>query len=229
MKKLFYPLAALLLTALPASAQIEIGDHLYGIPSILTSAKVPYIFDTDNALNKSGNGGGIIYDYDLNKILTVKIPSSDSVYKLDFENYFDENGFSLDVNGDLIISQTLFNDDEDWEYINTVFDNNETYKIKSLEVKKLDGTVIGKIDVSNIDYIGFVKLGNKYYIDVEEYDTSICKYYTISEFRKLLNPTTRVSAIPAMTKSNKTFDLSGRSAHSNARGIIIKGNKKVLR
>lgn len=229
MKKLFYPLAALLLTAAPASAQVEIADHLVGIPSVLTSAKVPYIFETDKELNKGFYGGGTVYDYDLNKILTVQIPSTDHVYKLDFDNYFDENGFCLDVNGDLIISQTLFNDDEDWEYINGIEEN---YRLQTYEVKKLDGTVIGTLDATKYWIDSFVKLGNKYYVNVEEYETentSTYKYYTISEFRKLFNPATRVAATPAMVKSSQTFDLSGRRTRSNAHGIVVKNNKKVLK
>ena len=236
MKKLFYPLAALLLTAAPASAQVEIGDHLVGIPSVLTSAKVPYIFETDKDLNKGFYGGGTVYDYDLNKILTVQIPSTDHVYKLDFDNYFDENGFCLDVNGDLIISQTLFNDDEDWEYINEVIDYSKTDvrldPLRTYEVKKLDGTVIGTLVGYKCWLDAFVKLGNKYYVNVEEYETentSTYKYYTISEFRKLFNPATRVAATPAMVKSGQTFDLSGRRTRSNAHGIVVKNNKKVLK
>lgn len=233
MKKLFYPLAALLLTAAPASAQVVMenyGNGLLGIPCQLTSAKVPYIIDTEEGLKKNGHGKGTIYDHDLNKILTFEIPATDNLGYMDYTDLYDEDGFSLDVNGDLIVSQTLFNDDEDWEYINR---KEETYRLLAYEVKKLDGTVIGTLDATKYWIDGIVKLGKKFYIVVEEdfapNSEGTYKFYTIGEFRKLFNPATRVAATPAMVKSGQTFDLSGRRTRSNAHGIVVKNNKKVLK
>lgn len=247
MKKNFlYALVTLLVCTVSANAQkLMTDDDFIPIPSFFTYDHKPYICMENGNENGKDIDGYFIYDTNLNLVETV---NTGECVSLDLELYIDKNGISFDLaEDDIYLTQTFFNDDADWEYMSPVYetitDEYGSYEdVISYSVKKADGTVIGNIPIKiEIDGLSTEWYGDVYvindvvytsfiYIDYSGYDN---KYYlfTLPEFRKLITGNANdVKPVPAMVKtvSKEAYDLSGRKARNNRKGIIIKDNKKML-
>lgn len=245
MKKYFYLFVALITGAVSVYGQKEISiSELRPIPAAFTYNKVPYLFFGIESSSRGVTGTCEIYDYDLNKVASFDI--SDDIQYERFA-FFNENGHDGE-GSDLCLSQTLFNDDEDWEYICGDYVASEgsfgfiSYTLQSYIIKKTNGEVLGVLDATKyqlsrptILFLGdncFVCLGENLVDNGYGYfKPTVYKYYTLTEFRKLIaDNSSSVQAVPSfvMPANEQTYDLSGRKVAPGTKGIVVKNNKKFL-
>lgn len=228
MKKLFYSLAVLFFCTLAANAQKEIigGKHLNSVPSFFTYDHNPHLLARHSSYDEESESVSTsinIYDKSLNNVESVNMSGSFSNLELDV--CLDKNGLRYYVDN-LYLTQTFFNDDSDWEYIEPVY-GIET--VVSYTIKKTNGTVVGSIPANKwtrsvcvIDDVVYTKL---------EGEDDTYYYYTLPEFRKLIsNDPSSVEPVPAMVCSvaNEAHDLMGRKASGHHKGIVIKDGKKMI-
>lgn len=245
MKKIILSLVTIFAFASSASAQIVIpSEDVNVIPSYFTLRNIPYLF-FDYKNSETGERSCSIYDLNLNPIKTF-VPTIDicsSENRLYCDVFIDSKGLHRDMNWGRTfhLTQTFFNDDEDWEYIMPIkkevtdeygWTNIETV---SYTIIKDNGEVAANIPVEKwlddiwiIDDVAYVHLhinqGNYTYTDL---------LYTLPEYRKfILDNTNSVKPVPAMTRTRTidkdTYDISGRKVSSNHKGIIIKNGKKMM-
>lgn len=220
MKKFFYTFVVLFACALTVSAQKVFESNEFGrILSYFTFNHIPYL--TQTTYDDSNNKVYHLYNLEFNHIQTFVLEKRPAY--LSINEYIDKNGISYGSQGSMYFSQTLFNDDEEWEYVD--------YEDEGYAIKKLNGTVIGYISKNWTREFCIINDVVYTYTKEEkgEYDV-VYTYYTISEFRKLIGTETGVQAVPAFTRtiSKETYDLAGRKSSDNQRGIVVKDGKKML-
>lgn len=232
MKKFIFILAVLFICALSANAQkYAVPSSSKTLPSQFTYAQTPYLlFETAEEV--------FIYDMNFNMISSFRF--DEDAVRLDCDTYVDKSGHEHEIENNIILTQTFFNDDPDWEYIVPVKEEVTsewgTYmKTVSYTIKKTDGTVVGSIpeDMWFVDYCVF---GDNVYVEIYEPiegdDDNYTKYfYTLPEFRKLISDDSNgVKPVAAMTQtiSKETYDLMGRKASDHHKGIVIKDGKKMI-
>lgn len=239
MKKLFYSLAVLLACTLSVNAQKVINGDLITIPSFFTFNHSPYFLGVNGDLNKHNPQitSIDIFDMNFNKIESVNI--NDVVSGFDV-HCIDKDGIGHDVKyADAYLTQTLFNDDADWEYMvpvkGEVTDKwGYTYEeTVSYTIKKTNGTVVGSIPADKWDGDIYIINNVVYAVTTEEEsgkDLYTYYFYTLPEFCKLMSNSNDVKAVPTMirTSSKAAHDLAGRQVSESHKGIIIKEGKKMI-
>lgn len=239
MKKNFlYILVTFLVCTVSANAQKIVLGSLDAIPSFFTYNHTSYF-------NRKDADQCYIYDININLVETVRIEGKCTNLSV---NYIDKNGLSFQMFNDMTVTQTFFNDDDDWEYMEPIYEEYMddwgymSKRLASYSIKKADGSVIGNIP-AEMEIDGFWiewdpeilvvsdVIYTRYY--GMDYNDGHFKsyYYTLPEFRKLITGNANdVKAVPAMvnTVSKEAYDLSGRKALDNQKGIIIKDNKKIF-
>lgn len=242
MKKILLVLTVLLGCTLTISAQKQGLNykHLCSIPSYFTYNQVPVLYESASAVKVGDNYVYNLYDLNFDHVATVSVESRPVGVKsnMKIEKVIDKTGvtFSMDDN-DVALTQTFFNDDEDWEYIVPVGKEEPTewgvtmFITESYDIKKTDGTVVGTISKDwNLD---IHIINDVVYTTISKTDESTGKsiyyYYTIPEFRKLLGGTNDVNAVPAMieTVDDEAYDLLGRKIPENQKGIVVKNGAKL--
>lgn len=239
MKKLFYSLAVLLACTLSANAQKVLNGDIMTVPSFFSFNHSPYILAVDGDYDKyDAQINSIdILDMNFNKIESANI--NDVLAELNVR-CIDQNGIGHDVKfANSYLTQTLFNDDADWEYMVPVKGEitdkwGYTYEeTVSYTIKKTNGTVIGSIPAEKWNGTVYIINDVVYAVTAEESDKDVEAYYfyTLPEFRKLISSNSNgVKAVPAMVKtlSKATLDISGRQVSENHKGIVIKEGMKMI-
>lgn len=232
MKKSFFTLSLLLASFASASAQVEIGHYRSSIPADFTYDHTPYVYTKDDNEYK-------IYDFSLNEVAYFVLENVESI---DTKEFVNENGYGLKEELDVMLTQTLFNDDPDWEYVEKITEE-ETVEddyygsypqivTKEYLFKKTDGTIIGRLDGSKYSIARSYVFGKNFYFDVRdkhEDGSYTDRLYTIPQFRRLIagEDPSRINA-KVMDQKAATFDLSGRKVGSDYHGVVVKGNVKKI-
>lgn len=235
MKKILLVLTVLLGCTLTISAQ-KIGPRSFcTVPSCFTYDNAPLFLGSATYLDEKTRVINI-YDLSFNHVSTVSVESR--YIGMEIKKVIDKTGMIFNTSSnDVALTQTFFNDDEDWEYIVPVGKEEPTewggtvLRIESYAIKKTDGTVVGSIPFEwNYD---IHIINDVVYTTISETDgstgRSIYYYYTIPEFRKLLGGTNDVNAVPAMieTVDDEAYDLLGRKISENQKGIVVKNGVKL--
>ncbi len=239
-KKLFYSLAVFFAFTLSANAQKVINGDIRTVPSFFTFNHSPYFLVADGYDDKKYEvhiNSIDILDMSINKIESVNI--NDVVAELSVR-CIDQNGIGHDVKFAYHphLTQTLFNDDADWEYMVPVkgeiidkwgYTHEETV---SYTIIKNNGSVVGSIPVEKWNGDVYIINDVVYAVTAEESDKGVEAhyFYTLPEFRKLIsNGSNGVKAVPAFVRTVKTtHDIVGRQVSENHKGIIIKEGKKMI-
>ena len=234
MKKIILSLVAIFAYAASISAQIIITDYEF-LPTI----PAPFIYNHCTYIYHENDGVIDLYDLNLNKVETVTIDEED-YWEIDIIKSINGDGYDYDHSGgEIHITQTLFDDDADWEYMvpiwDTVTDEYGTHEEAiGITVKKTDGTILGSfsIDKWGLDVViinnvifPFTEVHNSDYSGYTRY------YYTLPEFRKFLfDDLNNVKPVPALTSTanKETYDLAGRKVSDSTRGLVIKEGKKMI-
>lgn len=225
MKKFIYTFVVLFACALTVSAQKAFtGRSVYSVPACLTYDHKPCL----SVFGSEGMKPVTITDMTFNTIASIGVGGSDYITGLYLE-YIDGNGIKHDSRR-IYATQTLFNDDADWEYVETEYlDNGTVYTIK-----KVNGTIVGTFSGEkwspNSEEALFI-IGDDVYVGRSNWQENKLYLYTPTEFRRYLFGTADgVQAVPAFTRtiSKEAYDLAGRKASDNQRGIVVKDGKKML-
>lgn len=240
MKKIIYTFVALFACLSSVSAQKVFHSDFYSVHSALTYDHKPYICFIPFDREENISGTVTITDMSLNEIKTFEVEDMASANTC----YVDNKGI-VHWERSVLLSQTLFNDDAEWEYLEPVYEERQdkgwTYEVcVAYNVKKTDGTII-KTFPTQFDEWGERKnleiyiLGDNVYGVVGNYNESDDSYslsfYTITEYRKYLFETEAgVKAVPAMTRtiSKEAYDLAGRKASGKQGGIVVRDGRKMF-
>lgn len=184
MKK-FFVSTIIALACVGASAQVEttpvkLGEgYMYGIPD-------PYTYNEEYKMvlvefDDDKNAGNMrVYDDELNLVKDIKVTEEPlSLSFKDMTEYYSD--YST-----VFLTQTLFNDDEKYEYVVGIPGESDTYgRISGFKIVSEDGTVLQTVSFgmgasSEPDIIGW-GLGNRYlafemYEDNESWNSSLNLY-----------------------------------------------------
>lgn len=243
----------LLASVLSVSAQIVFpGNNIYScIPSFATYNKAPLLMTAEDYSYADDvlRGNCNLYDYDLN--LVTSLTANDNIIQLRLDEVLDEHGLRFEIDkGYIPFSQTIFNDDEDWEYMEGVYEEKDvtnawgmSYTVKALKsykIKNTTGEVISTVDAAKYEIEYIIIIGKTILVKVGEdmHDDmlgnlvpSVYKYYTLPEFRKLVGAaSTGIEARPFMVAPAKdnVYDVYGRKASAGQKGIVVRNGKKAL-
>ena len=170
-----------------------------------------------------GDNAGIIkvYDENLNNVATINIPDGYvGISPVNFNIGSAGGGDHLDI----IVSQTLFNDDAEYEYVAPIVSNDEEKKIIGLVVKTESGKELQKIKVIEGHYFMELQLtiiGDKKYLTVESYDddyNEYSSYYNIdktSGLRQVGEPV-KVSVSPVIINQGESVNVKVGETKGNA-------------
>lgn len=243
MKKTFFLLAALMGSAISASAQKVFPDDLYSIPALFTNNHTAYMLTAQKERDENWNykmTDICLFDMNLNRLQSFA--PNEEVSCLGIDCIIDKNGLGYDVaTDDVYLTQNFFNDDDDWEYIvplkgEVTHDWGTEMETVGYTIKKTNGTVVGTLSFGNklMWNTAVYVINDVIYTTLEEEtdeDDYIYYFYTLPEFRKLIQgDANNVKAVPAMTRtvSKEAHDLAGRKAAKDHKGIVIQNGKKML-
>ena len=232
MKKLFIT-AMMALACIGANAQIETTPK--PLPQSLDGIGEQFRYNPDEGyvvsyttVGKDHNNDGIItirvYDENLGIKKTIN-PTDypESIWVYDYNNNSDDFEITL--------TQTLFNDDEKFEYILLQEDNENRSYYKSLQVISEDGTILQTLEFPNKVYGGIVKLviiGKIRYLAFGEYEGED-DFYCLNMYKinKSADPSKvsiatapmRVSVSPRMASRNQ--DINVVAEGNGVREVIV--------
>ena len=232
MKK-FFITTMMAMSAMCVNAQIETTPK--PLPQSLDGIGEQFRYNPDEGyvvscttVGEDQNNDGIItirvYDENLGIKKTIN-PTDypESIWVYNYNNNSDDYEITL--------TQTLFNDDEKFEYILLQEDNENRSYYKSLQVISEDGTILQTLEFPNKVYGGIVKLviiGNSRYLAFGEYegedDFSCLNMYKINKSAdpsKVLIATApmRVSVSPRMASRNQ--DINVVAEGNGVREVIV--------
>ena len=232
MKKLFIS-TMMALACIGANAQIETTPK--PLPQSLDGIGEQFRYNPDEGyvvsyttVGKDHNNDGIItirvYDENLGIKKTIN-PTDypESIWVYDYNNNSDDFEITL--------TQTLFNDDEKFEYILLQEDNENRSYYKSLQVISEDGTILQTLEFPNKVYGGIVKLviiGKSRYLAFGEYEGED-DFYCLNMYKinKSADPSKvsiatapmRVSVSPRMASRNQ--DINVVAEGNGVREVIV--------
>lgn len=173
---------------------------------------------------------------------------------IEYFEWFDFNGKSLYDYGGLTITQTLFNSDDKYEYIRTIFQQTSsteeydrnydgevdwitTYyedETAGFEIVNEDGDVLQSIRFESpkeyVDYV-LVTINDKYYF-VVEYDEETTEWYALTPgsstgLKKVQAPVS-VTARPAMAKRHESITIETTDEEKNREVNIVDASGKSV-
>ena len=205
------------LACVGASAQVEttpvsLGDgYMYGIPD-------PYTYNEEYKMvlvefDDDKNAGNMrVYDGELNLVKDIKV--TEEPLSLDYKDMTD-GGFQ---GATVFLTQTLFNDDEKYEYVVGISDESDSYgRISGFKIVSEDGAVLQTVNFGMSAYsepyiIGW-GLGNRYlaFEMIDKNDNDNEKYYlNLYKINKSADPS-KVSVATAPVRISVSPRVAERS------------------
>ena len=179
MKKIFLSMV-MALACVGANAQVETTpiissiDGLYGIYGIPDA----YLYDRKEYIVGQGEYNNKLYVYDEELKLVKEINSAEEITSFEWRNMAD-NAYGSTT----YLTQTLFNDDEKFEYIVSIQGDNSSYGIKGVKIMSESGKVLQTLFFNkNASDIYVIQVGSNNYIGCCGYDDMI-KANTINLYK----------------------------------------------
>lgn len=182
--------------------------------------------DSSNEFNKIS-----IYDDDLNVIKSFNVPFNPGIY--DYVEYFNYNtGLSY---GDLSlgVTQTLFNNDENYEYISPIYSSSETSDVNRigfnivsengdvLQTTTYDGGMyIADVEIVTVNEKNFLRV----IVETTSDYTTYHYYYSIdpstSSIKQVGEPV-KANVHPSLVGRNETLTVELGGNESNSRVVTV--------
>ena len=249
-------IAALGFMSVGASAQMleekpiltDLNNYLGTIPSCFVKDAKPYLVleaiePYNNDVNNNGKYDSYYYIYDENLSLVKEITSENKIGIA----YYLECGQAFDGDG-MYFSQTLFNDDDAFEYIE--YDRNEgepneygygdpysTYfRIVSDNGKELARVTFDKPVIAGFEF-HVIRLGNKVYLNVESFQSNCASYRKFFLINKSANGESAIreveapealQAFPSLARKNQRVSIE-LGKHAGDRLQLTAANGSVVR
>lgn len=180
------------------------------------------------------------------------------LYKEGFEEFHslninpgNEEGFTIPIidldrtsifdadNEYLLISQSLFNNDDKFEYVRFVSNPEDAYKTKAFEIVNEDNDVLAEIDCpanSERSYPRILKWGDNYYFAIYSRNKDYTYFWDIYHIEKSTNSIRKVNAAPLMSvmpvlaERNSTVNvtLDAETAKNGGELIITDSNGRTI-
>lgn len=163
-----------------------------------------------------------IYDYDFNIIKTLNINNDRDMEYQDWDNAHFDTQF-------ITVTQTLFNDDENFEYFATIGEDRGERVVICSE----DGTVLYAFpEHTGVDY--FVRTMNgKHYIATydmnEEYDSRVYSYYLIDKQTTSIKKVAEIKGAQINTANGSVKIALQNESKGNSEVIITNINGQVVK
>lgn len=240
MKK-FYLGAFCCLLAMGASAQTlntmssVDGYLLCSIGKEYTSSgkSIPYTSEKNDSIVKIN-----LYNnkFEIFKSLTL---NTGTIFEATRVLNLDDSEFSEDINQYVIITQSLFNDDEKIEFVRSVYDTSEG-RTKALEIVNEDNEVLTTIECpENSDYKSYpyiLKWDGSFYFAIMSRDYENTYSWNIYLIEKATNSIRKVntaplmSVMPVLAKRNSTVNvtLDAETVKNGGELIITDSNGRTV-
>ena len=135
-------------------------------------------------------------------------------------NFYDFDDNSYGGNRDFYFTQTLFNNDEKFEYCIGI-DGNES----GFQVVNEDGEVLFTFEKGTDVQLSILKIEDRIYLQAIEYDDVDVRYYY-----KLNPQTNSIEAVErAPIPSGRIYSVSGQQLSNPQKGLNIIDGKKVIK
>lgn len=229
MKK-FFVSTIMALACVGASAQVEttpvkLGEgYIYGIPEVCSYNYKSYMtlveFDYDK------NAGDMrVYDEDINLVKEIKL--AEKPLSLSYRNLSGDSNYAT-----MFLTQTLFNDDEKYEYVVGIPDGSDSYgKISGFKIVSEDGTVLQTVSfgMGASSEPDIIEIGMNTYFAFEMYEDSESwnSYLNLYKINKSDDPTkvsvatapVRISVSPRVAERNQ--DITVVAEGEGIREVVV--------
>lgn len=139
----------------------------------------------------------------------------------------------------IVFTQALFNNDDKFEYVKFVYDDNDKYRIKTFEIVNENNevlTVINSPADSKRSYPRILKWNGNYYFAIYSYTTDYIYFWDIYLIEKSTNDVRKVNAaplmsvMPALVERNSTINvvLNAETAKNGGELIITDSNGRIV-
>lgn len=217
-KKIFLLLSVLgFASTVQAQLVAQISGGIYGCPKEFTKNNVGVVYSIQDRMVR-------IYDKDFNVVKTFTCQNVDKRPTDIVEECIISGADGGCSNSSL--TQTLFNNDEKWEYVTSVERNDGSWE-DGYFVYSEDGTCLGKLPY---EPAGIIVNDGKKYLVLEDNSNDMAYIYNMEKgMDAFKDPNAVVSVKASDMKDGKVFDLSGRrlAAPGAGRINIINGKKVV--
>ena len=234
MKKILFSL--LLVAATSANAQTALnpkksfdGRNIKVSPQIFSyEEKMQIVFEAETSFD--------IYDANLQKVHSITKNSDFDNFGRNVVEYINFYDWDQDSYPDaaFLFSQTLFNDDEKYEYVtdhySSELDSYGNTQIDGFNIVSEDGTILQTVlfekKTSYINSVDVWKIEGKIYFKVST--SSYCNFYEIE--KGAATAVRQVSSLP-VSPDNSIYNLNGQKMKNvTANGVYIQnGQKKVVK
>ena len=230
MKKIL--LSLLLVAATSANAQTALnlkksfeGNSFRFVPKMFAyEEKMQIVHKTESSYD--------IYDANLQKVYSIDNNNdlSQNVESIQFYDW-DQNSYYSDKS--FVFTQTLFNDDEIYEYVTKHYssesDEYGSTHVDGFNIVSDDGTILQTIMLDKKIYsidVDVWKIGGKIYLVVHNYN--FCNFYEIE--KGAATAVRQVESLPA-SPDNSIYNLNGQKMKNvTTNGVYIQnGQKKVVK
>lgn len=242
-------IAALGFMSLGSSAQMleekpimlkDMNNDFSTIPSCFCKDAKPYLVLYASEmydLNNNGKYDDFYHIYDENLSLIKEITSENKIGCA----YYLECGQAFDGDG-MYFSQTLFNDDDAFEYIEYDCNEGEPYfystyfRIVSDNGKELARVTFDKPVIAEFEF-HVIRLGNKVYLNVESYQSNYASYSKFFLINKSANGESAIreveapealKAFPSLARKNQSVSIE-LGEHAGDRLQLTAANGSVVR
>ncbi len=225
MKKLLFIISTMtIMVGANAQTMIGLGPDPYGY-------SIPAEFSANNQTNLAivnENGTMAIFNNNLTQIQSFSLPQIDGNSRLGW--FIIDLDDPYDVQGKVTITQTLFNNDNEYEFLVRFFDE-ETYNAQGGAIVSQNGAVLWTWHASgdNIGEPNIVKWGGQYYIvateaDQEHYEVNETQntWYRIDRQTQSISRVDNVpfNVFPTVTDRNSDITVQLEEG-ANAREIVV--------
>lgn len=205
--------------------------YLTATPKSFSYNNVPILHVVNN--DNNGTTKISIYDDEFTEIKTIK--HTKEIAKIVFYDWDNDNIMYEDQGFEL--SQTLFNTDKKYEFIEVVRDNT-TEDIKAFNIISEDGVVLQSLIVEEefyyYDWVDIIKINNKYYLGISYEDDEYISYTRFYKINKETETLIKSATIEGMKVTpiiaERTQDITIELTEScEAKEIVITNiNGKVV-
>lgn len=200
------------LACVGASAQVETTPvklscgEIYGIPEsfVYGNDMTPLVFVLGDYQNVKGFS---VYDEELNLVKEINVIEQPIQF-----GFYDMRSWT-DMNP-VILTQTLFNDDEKYEYVVEISEDGDNYNgMSGIKIVSEDGEVLQTVnfDILEYSYVYIVKVGECVYLAFESVGSGDNLYLDLYKINKSANDPTKVSVAVSPTRISVSPRVAERS------------------
>jgi len=178
----------------------DTGKSFRFVPKTFTYQEKPCLYVRESNKIDPSTRAFVIFDENFEEIMRLSNIEAESVELYDFDTFADEYDFYL--------SQTLFNNDEKFEYITLI--KNESDECSGLQIKSETGDVLSTVTFNKASfycYLGLFKMKSKVYLFVVAEDDDLTYIYRIDKETSTVQKVKSIEGMNIMPRMPKRHEV----------------------